>query len=321
MKVSVVVPTYNRGPLLAEAIASALAQTHGDLEVVVVDDGSTDDTRERVAAIGDRRLRYLHQPNAGVSAARNRGLAAATAPLVAFLDSDDLWKPDKLAREVAFLRRHPDAAAVFTDVEKRDGDLVVPSFIAETPVFSRLVAGRPAADGLVLDRRRMQLCLLEEVPILPSAFTIRRPALDRTGHFDETWSSWEDWEFFLRLAAWACIGYLGRPLVVLRITGTSLHRLDAERGRSLMLRLLLRERRRLAGDAEAQAAIRRGLVRLRKHMGWHYLAAGRRRAALASYLRGYGETREAGLLVRAAATVLPRAWQVRAAARGRRAGA
>ncbi len=88
-----------------------------------------------------------------------------------------------------------------------------------------------------------------------------------------------------------------------------------------MLRLLLRERRRLAGDPEAQAAIRRGLVRLRKHMGWQHLAAGRRRAAFASYLRGYGETREAGFLVRAAATVLPRAWQVRAAARGRGAGA
>src|SRR5436309_10403806 len=98
--VSVVRPTHDRGRVVVEAIESALAQTHPPLEVIVVDDGSTDDTAERVGRLRDARVRYLRRPHAGVSAARNAGIAAATGDLVAFLDSDDPWKPDKLEAEV-----------------------------------------------------------------------------------------------------------------------------------------------------------------------------------------------------------------------------
>lgn len=304
MTVSVVIPTYNRaGPVVA-AIESVLRQTYDDLQVVVVDDGSTDDTGRRVADLADDRIAYLRQANRGVSAARNRGIAAATGEVVAFLDSDDVWMAEKLAHEVAFLRRHPEAAAVFSDAEKHDGDAFVPSFVGEAPRFSRLVAGRCADGGVVLGRREMELCLLQEVPVLPSAFAIRRAALERTGPFDEGWSSWEDWEFFLRLAGWARFGYVDRPLIVHRVSRDSLHRVDAERGRALMVSLLLRERRRRAGDPEALDAIRAGIVGLRKHIGWQRLRTGRRAAASASFLSGFRETGDVGLLLRAAAALV-----------------
>jgi hypothetical protein len=160
----------------------------------------------------------------------------------------------------------------------------------------------------------MHLCLLQEVPILPSAFTIRRSVLERTGGFDPAWRSWEDWEFFLRLATWARFGYLARPLAVVRISPDSLHRVDAESGRSAMLRLLRRERHRLAGDREAVMAIRRGMVRLRTHLGWYYLDSGRRRAALVNYLRGWLETGETELLLRAGAVTLSARLQALSAA-------
>src|SRR3989454_3845711 len=184
-KVSVVIPTYDRGRVVGEAIDSALAQSHRHLEVIVVDDGSTDDTAARVGRRRDRRVRYLRRPHAGVSSARNAGIAAATGDLVSFLDSDDLWKPDKLAAEVAALAGHPAAGGVFSDLEKREGATFVPSFMRSTRVFSRLLEGHAYPDGLLLSSRALYLCLLQEVPIKTPALTVRRCALERVGGFDE----------------------------------------------------------------------------------------------------------------------------------------
>ena len=112
-RVSVIVPTYNRREWLCEAIDSILAQTYGDLEVIVIDDGSTDGTggalRERY---GDR-IRYRWYGNAGVSAARNRGIELARGEFVAFLDSDDLWLEPKVEKQVHYLDEHPEVGAVF----------------------------------------------------------------------------------------------------------------------------------------------------------------------------------------------------------------
>src|SRR6266550_7359975 len=121
VKASVVIPTYNRGRVVGEAIESALGQRHRELEILVVDDGSTDDTAERVAGFRDRRLRYIRREHAGVSSARNAGIAVASGDLVSFLDSDDLWKPDKLGADIDALARYPSAGGVFCDLEKHDG--------------------------------------------------------------------------------------------------------------------------------------------------------------------------------------------------------
>jgi hypothetical protein len=309
MTVSVVIPTYNRAHAVTDAVRSVLVQSFADLECIVVDDGSTDDTVARIAAITDSRLRYVRGRHAGVSAARNLGVSQATGELISFLDSDDLWRVDKLACEVAYLARHPEVDAVFTDLEKRHGDRVYPSFMRQTAVFSRRLLGAAHPDGLVLAPREMRLCLLEEVPIKPSALTLRRRAFAAVGGFDETWSSSEDWEFLLRLARRHRFAYLDRPLAVLFISPDSLHIVDQSRGEAAMIRLLRRERRALAGDAEALAAVRRGLVRRTMHFAWHHVDHGRRVPAFRIFLRGFALTGHPGLLARALAVWLPKILQ------------
>jgi glycosyltransferase involved in cell wall biosynthesis len=303
-RVTVVIPTYNRARTVGDAVASALAQRFEDLEVVVVDDGSTDGTGDVLARVRDTRLRYVPGRHAGVSAARNLGVEHARGELVAFLDSDDLWRPDKLTHEVAFLDRHPEADAVFSDLQKLDGDRSYASFMRETAVFAHYLRGGPYPDGVMLSTRAMRLILLQEVPIKPSALTLRRTAFERAGAFDETWSSSEDWEFLLRFAHDHPIGYIDRPLAVLRVGDDSLHRLDQARGERAMIRLLLRERALLRDDREALAAVERGLESRVKHFGWYYLGSGRRRAAAAVFLRGFLLTLRAGLLVRALAALM-----------------
>ena len=269
------------------------------LECIVVDDGSTDPTATVLASIPDPRLRVILGRHAGVAAARNLGVTHARAPLIAFLDSDDLWRPDKLAHEAGYLDRHPEIEAVFSDLEKEDRGRAYGSFMRETAVFSRLLGERDYPDGVVLGRREMFLVLLEEVPIKPSALVVRRSTFDKVGRFDETWSSSEDWDFLLRFARLHRFGYIDLPLAVLRVGDDSLHRTDQAAGDSAMIRRLIRERRSLQGDRQARGAVRRGLVSRVKHFGWHHTDAGRRGEAAAVFLRGFLVTRDLGLLVRA----------------------
>ena len=117
MLVSTIIPTYNRSQDVVVAVQSALDQTYpADLhEILVIDDGSTDDTAEVLARFGDR-IRYVRKPNGGVSAARNHGIDLARGEAIAFLDSDDTWAPDKIARQVALLQARPEIDLVLTSI-------------------------------------------------------------------------------------------------------------------------------------------------------------------------------------------------------------
>jgi glycosyltransferase involved in cell wall biosynthesis len=302
--VSVVIPTFNRAHTIGAALSSVLDQEFADLECLVVDDGSTDDTAAVVAGFQDPRVRYIAGRHAGVSAARNLGVGRARGDIIAFLDSDDLWRRDKLGRDVSFLRGHPDVDAVFTDLEKHDGGAVYSSFMRQTAVFSTRLNGHRKQEGVPLSQREMFLVLLQEVPIKPSALTIRRAAFEATGGFDESWSSSEDWEFLLRFARARRFGYIDQPLAVLRVGRDSLHRLDQERGETAMIRLLHDQRAVVRDDGEARDALRRGLIARVKHFGWHYRALGRRGAAARVLLNGFRLTGSPGLLLRAIAALL-----------------
>ena len=152
MRVSVIIPTYNYGRFLAEAIASVQRQTVQDLEIIVVDDGSTDETPAVLSAIREPRLRSLRIANGGISAARNTGLELATGEYLAFLDADDRWVPDKLERQLALMESEPGLGLVFSNFSRFDQHGTFPKTQFDfIPDLARLpVRPSRAGGGLVL---------------------------------------------------------------------------------------------------------------------------------------------------------------------------
>jgi len=197
-QVSVIIPTYNRAVLLREAVASVQAQTYRDFEVLVVDDASTDKTREALAAWPD--VRVLGQARRrGVAAARNLGIAAARGRWLAFLDSDDLWRPEKLARQMAYLQKHPEISLCQTD---------------ETWVRRGVAVNKPAAHRKTAGR--IFLPSLERCLISPSAVILHRRLLEAHGAFDEDLPAAEDYDLWLRLTWRYPVGLVDEPLVIKR---------------------------------------------------------------------------------------------------------
>lgn len=187
--VSVVIPTYNRAAFLAQAIRSVLAQTYTDFEVIVVDDGSADDTAAVVRSFDDARVRYLYQTNSERSVARNRGLEAAKGIYLAFLDDDDRYLPHKLACQAAFLETNPDADLVASGAQWVD------------------------EQGAVLDTWRpwqvqpelTLLSCLYSCRLLTSTVLFRRQVLERLDHwFDPGVIPVEDTDFFIRILYAGC---------------------------------------------------------------------------------------------------------------------
>ena len=193
--VSVILPTYNRGWILTEAIDSVLAQDYKDYELIVVDDGSTDNTREILDAYGQDII-VLRQANKGVSAARNRGIAEAGGQLVAFLDSDDLWLPRKLSWQVDFFKLNPDAVINQTEeIWIRNGVRVNPKDRHRKP------------SGMIFERS-LELCLVS-----PSAVMIQKTLFDAVGVFDENLPACEDYDLWLRISCRYPVYLIATPLI------------------------------------------------------------------------------------------------------------
>ena len=209
-RVAVVIPAFNRAGVLHEAVSSALSQTWRDLEIVVVDDGSTDDTgalmRDRFGA--DHRVKYIRQEHAGPGAARNRGIRATAGELVAFLDSDDLWLPDKIEAQVRRLDAEPQAPFCFCD---RVLD-------ARTMSGSRFRAAGFAGDTT------LRGIVEKNFPLSTPSVVIRRAVLDRVGLFDETLLRAQDWDLWIRALAVAPAVYVDRALTVVRPQPDSISR-------------------------------------------------------------------------------------------------
>jgi glycosyltransferase involved in cell wall biosynthesis len=194
--VTVVVPTYNSGHLVGDALASVLAQTAPPEAVVVIDDGSTDDTSARVGGYGTR-VRYIRQPNQGVSAARNRGLREVRSEFVAFLDADDVWHPRKLEIQLPLLRARPELGLL--------GTCTYPLPAERAPELP----GEPAAGRLVpVPWERLAVRNV----LVTSSVLIRRAVLERVGEFDTRLQGPEDHDLWLRVAEVAPTGKLDFPL-------------------------------------------------------------------------------------------------------------
>jgi glycosyltransferase involved in cell wall biosynthesis len=196
-EVSVIIPTYNRARKVARAIASVLFQTYKDYELIVVDDGSRDNTADLVSWFPPGIVRLCHKENRGVSAARNTGIRASRAPLIAFLDSDDYWLPEKLAVQVAFFDSHPEEVACQTqEIWIRKGLRVNP--------WKRHI--KQAGNIFVSS---LELCLVS-----PSAVMLRRSLLDEVGLFDEALPVCEDYDLWLRVSCRHPIHLLDKCLVI-----------------------------------------------------------------------------------------------------------
>jgi glycosyltransferase involved in cell wall biosynthesis len=273
--VSVIIPTFNRAKKVTRAISSVLYQTFSDYEVIVVDDGSTDETPEALSRFG-RRVNYLpHLTNRGVSAARNTGIRASRGPFIAFLDSDDYWLPGKLAAQISFFGDHPRAFLCQTEeIWIRKGRRV-------NPQKKHL---KPAGDIFEPSLKR---CLVS-----PSAVMLKRTLLEKVGLFDEALPACEDYDLWLRIACRYPVYLIREHLVVregggpdqlsIRQKGMDRFRIHALEG--LIKKGVLDERQLKAAQEELSLKCRiygNGcLKRGRLQEGAHYLGLPRRVAGI-----------------------------------------
>jgi glycosyltransferase involved in cell wall biosynthesis len=203
-QVSVIIPTYNRSKLVAQAIRSVLAQTYEDYEVIVVDDGSTDDTREVVEGFGDPRIVYLWQENQQRCAARNNGVAHAQGSYIAFLDSDDVWFPNKLQRQMEAFAKYPQVGLVFSSTVRISGENTFPN-----------PAEFLQPDGETVASIREDLLTMNRIPMVTSI--VRKELLDQAGKFDKSLPHAEDWDMWIRISKNADFCRINAPLAAYRV--------------------------------------------------------------------------------------------------------
>ena len=204
-RVSVIIPAYNRAQYILETLESIFAQTYTDYEIIVIDDGSTDDTRDVLQPLIDvERIRYIFQENQGVSAARNHGIRLAEGELIAFLDTDDINHLEKLALQAAYLDDHPDVALVHSNFTRFDD--------------SGAEFGRRDTSHLTGFVYRAML-LDWSVLIPPSVVMVRADALREAGDFDESMAWAEDIDVWRRIARKHPFGVVPETLTRMRIHG------------------------------------------------------------------------------------------------------
>lgn len=184
--VSIVIPTYNRAYLIGETIQSVIDQTFRDWEIIVVDDGSEDHTEDVIRSFNDIRIRYLRIAHNGIFGfVRNQGIKIAKAGIIAFLDSDDLWRSDKLEIQLSLLQNHPDCKFVFSNI-----DIIGDSHV-RTPDYEELFAGNVLQSVLYENR----------FVFYPSCLLFSKEVLERTGLVNEDLPSGSDMNFFFALSA------------------------------------------------------------------------------------------------------------------------
>jgi glycosyltransferase involved in cell wall biosynthesis len=196
--ISIILPTYNRHDMIKNAIQSVIAQTVSDWELLVVDDGSTDATKEVVTAFAesDSRINYMYKENGGVSSARNSGIASAEGEYIAFIDSDDMWTPEKLEKQLAVFKADPSIGLVYTGirfVDTRTGKERIKKAVEGGAIALQEIAYNPIGG--------------------PSRVMIKKECLSACGNFDETFLALEDWDLWIRITEKYPVGFVSEPCV------------------------------------------------------------------------------------------------------------
>jgi glycosyltransferase involved in cell wall biosynthesis len=204
--ISIIIPIYNGEKTIRETILSVLNQTFTDIEVLVINDGSTDSTLETISNITDPRLKVVSFPNAGLSASRNRGIKLASGEFISFIDADDLWTPDKLESQFNALNKTPETGVAYswTNWIDESGQIIYGggNHLFSGDVYTHLFLGDFIEGG--------------------SNVLIRRSALDEIGGFNETIQYSEDWEMWLRLATKYEFVSVPKPQILYRISSGSM---------------------------------------------------------------------------------------------------
>lgn len=267
--VTAVIPAYNGvSRYLADAIESVLAQTHRDLELIVVDDASTDDTEQLVRRYPQ--VRYIRQPiNRGQAAARNTGARAAKGEFLAFLDQDDLWKPGILEATVHVFEHHPDAAVVHCDgyqIDETGAILEYDAAMKQTGSITQLLRGGH--------------------DVATSGSLFRKQCFDAVGGYDEELAIWEDIDLAIRLFKSYRIIHHPHPLYCHRLYGHNVSRgIASERALQGRHRFLTKHQASCRTDLRLSNALKRDWAHYYGDLGKHLLAKGRRTEARDAFWR------------------------------------
>jgi glycosyltransferase involved in cell wall biosynthesis len=229
-KIAVIIPTYNRANLIGESIESVLRQTFADFEIIVVDDGSTDNTKEVVQSFNDPRIRYEYKENGGVSAARNTGAKMTVAEYITFLDSDDTYLPDALEKMAAFLDAHKEIGFVYgqAHIMKVGG---VAYRVRKSSIYDY---------STVIDSIEQLREFIFYKPLNVSTFTARHACFDEIGGFNEGMWWGEDYQFFVRLVKKHPAAYIAEPIANVRFHDTQLQNV-VKPGREVAFLSILQE--------------------------------------------------------------------------------
>lgn len=243
--VSIVIPTYNCARYIGESVSSAIRQTYENVEVLVVDDGSTDNTAEVLRPYFNK-IRFIRQKNHGVSQARNTAIDMSSGEYIAFIDADDLWLPNKLEIQISFLERNKDVAGVCTDFStiNSTGDVIMPRSIKKHyPIFKRYKLAMEKIfsyheqlsvhSGLTKQNSEFDVyygnifkALFRGNFIKTSSFVVRKKDMLRIGGFNKNFHTQEDYEYWLRLAKEYELGYIDAPLTAWRKHDVQITRSD-----------------------------------------------------------------------------------------------
>jgi hypothetical protein len=297
--VSIIIPCFNRADIVGETIESVLAQSYDRFEVIVIDDGSTDNTREVVARYADPRIRYFYKANGGLSAARNSGLEAARGEFIAFLDSDDVWRPWKLRAQMEIFSRYPEVGLVWSDMSTfiAAGEVLAERHLREyysayaavnlegrhspAGTLSQLVSEAPAGLG---DCPFYTFDVFHEMfsgnLVHPSTAIVRRDRLRQSGPFqpEVTGFGAEDYHFYFRICSMGPVAFLDAPTTLYRVHPAQLstcNRLHEARG-NLKVVMHWLERR---PPTLPHPVVRRSLATSHAWLGAEELNAGDARAA------------------------------------------
>ena len=267
--VSVVIPAYNAEEFISEALDSVFSQTYRPIEIIVVDDGSTDRTKEMVKNFirnvrdnsnksrqrGDRtltepiELKYIYRQNGGPSSARNNGIKTSKGEYIAFLDADDLWMKDKLREQVRLIKEHSDIALVFGDVRRFPVTGLMDSSLFERRNYSEAFFGSPL---YVLDAYKK---ILHGNFALTGSVIIRRKCLEEAGMFDEELRFAEDWDLWLRVALKYSIGYTRKICLMRRYHKENISKALSKDNRELSVVRVLKKHEKMYKDFLANEGI------------------------------------------------------------------